>query len=129
MEYHISFPDHVNDDRGILEWSKPACEALTKSHWREVSLDIAFNTKRKRKVWVEGIWFTYDYKDGLVEVYDASTHSGSIWNSLKLFEPKKETLHKIKSEMEGGDLVVNEVKFIDKVEKETKFKYEDLVAI
>ena len=129
VEYHISFPEHVNDDRGILEWSKPACEALTKSHWREVSLDIAFNIKRKRSVWVEGIWFSYDYKDGVVEVYNASIHSGSIWNSLKLFEPKKETFHKIKSEIEGGDLVVNEVKFIDKVEKQTKFKYEELVAI
>jgi len=68
--------------------------------------------------------FTY----GLVEVYNALIHSGSIWNSLKLFQPKKETLDKIKYEIERGDLVVNEVQFINKKKKQTKFKYEDLVA-
>ena len=129
VEYHVSFPEHVKNGNGVSEWSKPVCEALTRSYWREVSLDIAFNIKRKRAVWVEGIWFRYDYKDGLIEVYDASIHSGSIWSSLKLFEPKKETFDKIKCEIENGDLVVNEVKFINKKEKQTKFKYEDLAAI
>ena len=42
---------------------------------------------------------------------------------------KKETFDKIKCEIENGDLVVNEVKFINKKEKQTKFKYEDLAAI
>lgn len=129
VEYQVSFPEHVKDDKGILEWSKPVCEVLTRYHWREVSLDIAFNIKRKRSVWVEGICFSYDYKDGVVEVYNASIHSGSIWDSLKLFEPKKETFDKIKSEIENSDLVVSEVKFINKKGKQTKFKYEDLVAI
>jgi hypothetical protein len=129
VKYEVSFPENVKDARGILDWSKPACEALTKSYWREVALDIAFNIQRGRSVWVEGVWFSYDYKDGLIEVYNASIHSGSIWDSLKLFEPKKETFDKIKSEIEKGDLVVNEVKFINKKKKQTKFKYEDLVAI
>jgi len=128
IKYEISFPENAKNDNGILDWSKPACEALTKSHWREVALDITFNIKRDRSVWVEGIWFSYDYKDGLVEVYNALIHSGSIWNSLKLFQPKKETLDKIKYEIERGDLVVNEVQFINKKKKQTKFKYEDLVA-
>ena len=129
VEYEVSFPEHVPNDNGVTEWSKPACEALTKSYWREVALDIAFNIKRGKSVWVEGVWFYYDYKDGLIEVYNASIHSGSIWDSLKLFEPKKETFDKIKCEIEKGDLVVNEVKFINRKKKQTKFKYEELVAV
>jgi hypothetical protein len=129
LKYDISFPENVPNDKGILEWSKPACEALTKSYWREVRLDETFNIKRGRSVWVEGTWFTYDYKDGLIEVYDARIHSNSIWSCVKLFDPKKETLDKIKFEIEGGDILVNEVKFINKKEKQKRFKYEDLVGI
>ncbi len=129
VKYEVSFPENVKSDRGVSDWSKPACEALTKAHWREVALDIAFNIKRDRCVWVEGVWFSYDYKDGLVEVHNAKIYFGSIWDSLKLFEPKKETIDKIKSEIEKCDLMVNEVQFINKKYKQTKFKYEDLVAI
>jgi neutral trehalase len=64
------------------------------------ALDITFNIKRGKSVWVEGIWFYYDYKDGLIEVYNASINCNSIWSGIKLFEPKKDTYDKIKSEIE-----------------------------
>jgi hypothetical protein len=125
LEYDISFPENVPSDRGILEWSKPACEALTKYYLKEHKLNI----KRDRSVWVEGIWFIYDYKDGLVEVYDARIYTNSIWSYInKLFNIKKETIDKIKFEIEGGDLLVNEIKFINKKKKQKIFKYEDLVS-
>lgn len=133
VKYEVSFPESVIDDRDILEWSKPACEALTKSYWREVALDKSFNIIRGRRVGIEVrgsgcVWFYYDYKDGVVEVYDASNHAGSIWSVFELFEPKPETLHKIKEEIETGDLEVKEVKFIKKSPKKTRFKYEELVG-
>jgi hypothetical protein len=35
VKYEISFPQIAKNDNGILEWSKPACESLTKMYWRD----------------------------------------------------------------------------------------------
>jgi len=126
VEYTVSFPEHVENDRGITDWSKPACEALTRMYYRDLSLDKAFNIKRGKLAYVEGIWFSYDYKDGLVQVYDASLHRTNIWSVLKLFDIKPDTLQKIKQQVEEADLEVKEITFIDKKNK-THFKYEELI--
>jgi hypothetical protein len=128
IEYTVSFPESVDSDRGVSEWSKPACESLTRSYWRDQSLDKIFNIKRKRTIGIEGLWFHYNYRDGIVEIYDIVVYRTSIWSALKMFDPKPETCDSIKSEIEKGGLRVSEVKFIEggRYEK-TRFKYEDLV--
>ena len=68
--YWVNFPDDEPDDRRILTWIKPIVESLTISYWRDIALDKTLNIKREQCIWVEGLWFSYDYKDGLVEVYD-----------------------------------------------------------
>lgn len=128
LEYTVSFPEHVEDDRGITTWSKPACEALTRMYYRNKSLDIALNIKRGKHAYVEGIWFKYDYKDGIVEIYDANLYNmHNIWPALKLFDVKPETLEKIKEQVENSDLEVKEVIFTDRKKKKTHFKYEELI--
>jgi hypothetical protein len=127
VNYSISFPKDKESDSDILDWSKPACEALTRMYWRDKALDIAFNIKRNRTVWVDGIWFRYDYKDGLVEIYDMVRHQVSIHDALKLFKPKDETIEKIKVEIESGDLEVKEIVFIENRFEKTSFDYEELV--
>jgi len=113
-KYCVNFPDDEVDDRRILNWIKPIVESLTISYWREIALDKTFNIKREQCVWVEGLWFSYDYKDGVIEVYDIRKDKqtfGSIYKSvMKLFTISEETKQKIKDSIED---VVTDVKFID----------------
>ena len=110
-EYWINFPDNEKDDRRILTWIKPIVESLTISYWRDIALDKTFNIKREQFVWVEGLWFLYDYKDGLVEVYDIKKGQSSIYKSvMKLFTISEETKQKIKDNIEDE---VTAVIFID----------------
>jgi hypothetical protein len=112
--YWINFPDDEPDDRRILTWIKPIVESLTISYWRDIALDKTLNIKREQCIWVEGLWFSYDYKDGLVEVYDIKSRqgtSGSIYKSLmKLFTISEETKQKIKDSIKDE---VTDVTFID----------------
>ena len=113
-EYWVNFPDDEVDDRRILTWIKPIVDSLTISYWRDIALDKTFNIKREQCVWVEGLWFSYDYKDGVVEVYDIrkDKHTfGSIYKSvMSLFTISEETKQKIKDSIED---VVTDVTFID----------------
>ncbi len=112
--YWINFPDDEPDDRRILTWIKPIVESLTISYWRDIALDKTFNIKREQSVWIEGLWFSYDYKDGLVEVYDIRKDKqtyGSIYKPvMKLFTILEETKQKIKDNIEEQ---VTDVTFID----------------
>ena len=112
--YWVDFPDDEPNDKNLLTWIKPIVESLTISYWREIALDKTFNIKREQCVWVEGLWFSYDYKDGVIEVYDIrkDKHTfGSIYKSvMKLFTISEETKQKIKDSIED---VVTDVKFID----------------
>ena len=110
--YWVNFPDDEPDDRRILTWIKPIVESLTISYWRD-ALDKTLNIKREQSVWVEGLWFSYDYKDGLVEVYDIKSRQGtlSIYKSvMKLFTISEETKQKIKDSIKEQ---VTDVTFID----------------
>jgi hypothetical protein len=64
--YWVDFPDDEPNDKNLLTWIKPIVESLTISYWRDIALDKTFNIKREQCVWVEGLWFSYDYKDGVV---------------------------------------------------------------
>lgn len=112
--YWVNFPDDEPNDKNLLTWIKPIVESLTISYWREIALDKTFNIKREQCVWVEGLWFSYDYKDGVIEVYDIRKDKktfGSIYKSvMKLFTISEETKQKIKDSIED---VVTDVKFID----------------
>lgn len=110
-EYWINFPDDEKDDRRILTWIKPIVESLTISYWRDIALDKTFNIKREQCVFLEGLWFLYDYKDGVVEVYDIKKGQSSIYKSvMKLFTISEETKQKIKDNIEDE---VTAVIFID----------------
>jgi len=112
--YWVDFPDDEPNDKNLLTWIKPIVESLTISYWRDIALDKTFNIKREQCVWVEGLWFSYDYKDGVVEVYDIrkDKHTfGSIYKSvMSLFTISEETKQKIKDSIED---VVTDVTFID----------------
>ena len=112
--YWVNFPDDEPNDKNLLTWIKPIVESLTISYWRDIALDKTFNIKREQSVWVEGLWFSYDYKDGVVEVYDIrkDKHTfGSIYKSvMSLFTISEETKQKIKDSIED---VVTDVTFID----------------
>ena len=112
--YWVDFPDDEPNDKNLLTWIKPIVESLTISYWRDIALDKTFNIKREQSVWVEGLWFSYDYKDGVVEVYDIrkDKHTfGSIYKSvMSLFTISEETKQKIKDSIED---VVTDVTFID----------------
>ena len=113
-QYWVNFPDHETNDFSILTWIKPIVESLTISYWRDIALDKTLNIKREQCVWVDGLWFLYDYKDGLVEVYDIKSRQqtfGSIYKSvMKLFTISEETKQKIKDNIEDE---VTDVTFID----------------
>jgi hypothetical protein len=112
--YWVNFPDDEPNDKNLLTWIKPIVESLTISYWRDIALDKTFNIKREQSVWVEGLWFSYDYKDGLVEVYDIKSRQqtfGSIYKSvMKLFTISEETKQKIKDNIKDD---VTDVTFID----------------
>lgn len=113
-QYWVNFPDHEPNDFSILTWIKPIVDSLTISYWRDIALDKTLNIKREQCVWVDGLWFLYDYKDGLVEVYDIKSRQqnfGSIYKSvMKLFTISEETKQKIKDNIEDE---VTDVTFID----------------
>lgn len=124
-QYWINFPDDEPDDRNLLTWIRPIVDSLTISYWRDIALDKALNIKREQSVWVDGLWFSYDYKDGLVEVYDIKSRQqtfGSIYKSvMKLFTISEETKQKIKDNIEDE---VTDITFIDYKEDSKYIKLE-----
>ena len=113
-QYWVNFPDDEPNDKNLLTWIKPIVDSLTISYWRDIALDKTLNIKREQSVWVDGLWFLYDYKDGLVEVYDIRKERkifGSIYKSvMKLFTISEETKQKIKDNIEDE---VTDITFID----------------
>ena len=109
-QYWVDFPENEPDDRNILTWIKPMVNSLTISYWRDIALDKAFNIKREQSVGVEGLRFLYDYRDGIVEVYDIKNTHSIYKSAMKLFTISEETKQKIK---ESINEEVTDVVFID----------------
>lgn len=134
ISYDISFPENEPNDRNLLTWVKPLEESLTTMHYRNIALDKAFNIKRGRSAWLDGVWFYYDYFDGKVEIYNASS-SPNDWgyykSITKLFDPKPDTMEKIANVIRTGDLEVSEVKFVDyrNVSSHRTLKYEEVACV
>ena len=109
----IKMPDDLIESN-FLNWVNSEAEKITIQYYREKSLNEVLNIKKDKRVYVDGIWFNYDYIDGLVEIYDirlGTEHFSHYKNLLNLFEPKPELLEKLKYEIETGDLEVKEIKF------------------
>ena len=132
VNYIVSFPENEPDDKNLLEWTKPLEEILSVRYHRELGLDRALNIKRNKSVYVDGIWFKYDYFDGDVEICGANVSANDYGYSYKsifnLFTPKPETLDKIAEEIRGADLEVKSVKFVEprSHSKDIYLKYEDI---
>lgn len=78
-EYILDIPEHALD-RGrvvgssdpsapINVWIKSMEDSLTTRYYRDLSLDEIYNIKRNQSTYIDGLWFGYDYMDGIVEVY------------------------------------------------------------
>ena len=109
----IDIPSDVTES-GFLSWVNSEAEKITLQYYREEALNITFNIKKDKNVYVDGIWFKYDYIDGKVEIHDlrlGTEHFSHYKNVFNLFEPKPELLDKLKSEIESGDLEVKEIIF------------------
>lgn len=109
----VKMPDDLTQS-DFLDWVHSEAEKITIQYYREEALNEVFNIKRDRSVYVNGIWFKYDYIDGLVEIHDIRIGSeifSHYKNLMSLFELKSESYTEIKKEIESGDLEVKEIKF------------------
>jgi hypothetical protein len=109
----VKMPDDLTQS-DFLDWVHSEAEKITIQYYREEALNEVLNIKRDRSVYVNGIWFKYDYIDGLVEIFDIRIGSeifSQYKNLMSLFELKSESYTEIKKEIESGDLEVKEIKF------------------
>ena len=78
-EYILDIPNEVLDNGRVVGNSNPSApinvwiksmeESLTTKYYRELAIDDLYDIKRNQTTYVDGLWFEYDYNDGLVEVF------------------------------------------------------------
>lgn len=119
-KFIVNFPKGEDSDRNLLKWIKPMEKSLTDMYYRNIALDITLNIKRDMCVYVNGFNFYYDYRDGLVEIYDITSYGNkslSIFQNLldiKIIESKlpKETIELIRNQIEKQNLIVKDIVLI-----------------
>lgn len=112
----VKMPDDLKQ-KDFLDWVTKEADEMTLQYYREKELNKVLNIKKEQVVYVDGIWFYYNYYDGKVEVYDVS-FARDKWlsfvnykNIMGLFTPTTELYDKLKQEIESGDIMVKEVIF------------------
>lgn len=100
----IKWPDNITDSN-LLTWVKPIEEAETKKYYRQKAFDKLFNIKREQIIWIKGVWLSYDYINGLVEIKSIRVNNQNDLISKKLFDIgliNKESLNNeiVKTEIE-----------------------------
>ena len=130
-KYIVDFPDDVESDDSVLDWIKPMEKQLTKRYYRNISFDKLNNIKRNLEVWVEGLVFVYDYKDGVVEIRDIIEYKSSVYKTLKKskiidikFGLPEETKEMIKKEIQSRDLEVKDIILGEYKPEKTRIKVE-----
>lgn len=125
-EYTIDFPEK-EDDSTLLDWIKPIEEIITKRYYDEIDYDISNNIKRNLSVWVSGVTFKYDYKDGIVEIYDMKNYHGSFYTNLIAIDLvntiPESTKTRIKIEIESGDVIVKDIILVDYKDESSSLHY------
>ena len=80
--YMVDFPFNEKNNSNVLRWVKPIEDVLTTMYYRKKKIDKIKNIKRNLSVWVDGITYMYDYKDGKVIIFDIRNYNGSIYKTL-----------------------------------------------
>lgn len=127
--YDVPIPDNVkNKEVEWFDWIYPLEKSLTTQYYRELELDKIFNIQRDLVTFVVGFRFYYDYKDGIIEVYDITNGPDySCYRNVKeLFNLCDESTHqKIITEMRTQlKLEVKEIKYVDWKWDKERIKYE-----
>ena len=83
---NIKWPDNITSDSNLLTWVKPIEDAETKKYYRQKAFDKLFNIKREQIIWIKGVWISYDYINGLVEIKTVRVNNQNNLISNKLFD-------------------------------------------
>jgi hypothetical protein len=129
-EYIVNFPSLETDDKNILTWIKPIEDRLTKQYYDTIKFNKKNNIKLNLNVWLNHIWYYYDYKDGVVEIYNIKNYKGdSIYKQLldtgliNLYNNIPEsTKILIKKEIESGDILVKDIILVEYREYSNKIE-------
>lgn len=122
-EYILDIPNEVLDNGRVVGNSNPSApinvwiksmeESLTTKYYRELAIDDLYDIKRNQRTYVDGIWFDYDYNDGLVEVF------GIIDYKHNLISKKMIELGLI-----NIDSLSNNTKIVNEIEKSLFERYD-----
>lgn len=115
--YIIKKNKHISNNE-ILNWVRPIQNILTEIYYNEKEEDLKNNIKRGLSIWVNDLTFYYDYKNGVVEIYDIVNHNRICFFYKNLLELKlldnmigisEFTKEIFKKEIEKSGLIVKDI--------------------
>lgn len=87
-EYILDIPNEVLDNGRVVGSSNPSApinvwiksmeESLTTKYYRDLAIDDLYDIKRNQTTYADGIWFEYDYNNGLVEVFGIHEYKNNL---------------------------------------------------
>lgn len=95
-------------------------ESLTTKYYRELAIDDLYDIKRNQTIYVDGLWFEYDYNDGLVEVFSIQDYPPVQKTSPNNLISKK----MIELGLINIDSLSNNTKIVNEIEKSLFERYD-----